>query len=643
MFVRSRGDLYLKQSWKIENSQVLLKTTLHSIPAVGVTVIVIGFDSGNGIENLIRNKLFIQALVVLRNEHPSGPSAIISGSSCLQKLSKAYFHTQNYVHIPNLGVIFIRGLSSPAVEIADDHLKSIHLQSMEKSNNERVQIRVLSNYRFDSDLMQSYKNIVPTDFYVIVIDSLLGLEEILKYLIIVPSWNPYGKFIILFNNPNDLYEISGEALAMRVLETMFIGHHSVNIIFAYCYKINQYELYTGEPYHGNETECGKMKPISIGQCINGDFAQPSLTYFKINVPKVPKTMKTCTFNLCARVAEPFVNNDGCKTGLEISVINILKSVMEFKVNVTCYPSYMERGEIINSSIGWSHMLGKIRNDECDFIIGAFFPDYEVCISGTLSCTLGRTHPYFSTRNLVAISWYTFGRLLPELPPHHQITMCFLNSWALFLGVSTNNRPNYLTLRLFFGFLTLFALNVNTIYTSQLIDVFTCHKRAHQIDTIEEILNLKIPIGGRLENRDWFENEDVQDTLIFNLYNVSVFFQPSISTIKRIIRGQLSTILSRMYVKQQNIYVEHVHGLSLDVFSSPVEIICEKGFPLLKEFNKVLSNINDMGLTHKLMNDFEFNTTILQQIINTVSGNIDHEFDEQELCNYQTIIPVRKLY
>lgn len=65
---------------------------------------------------------------------------------------------------------------------------------------------------------------------------------------------------------------------------------------------------------------------------------------------------------------------------------------------------------------------------------------------------------------------------------------------IFTGVSTNNRPNYLTLRVFFGFLTLFALNVNTIYTSKLITVFTGSVRDHQINTIEEILEKKLPIG-----------------------------------------------------------------------------------------------------------------------------------------------------
>lgn len=38
------------------------------------------------------------------------------------------------------------------------------------------------------------------------------------------------------------------------------------------------------------------------------------------------------------------------------------------------------------------------------------------------------------------------------------------------------------------------MNVNTIYTSKLITVFTQPIRQHQIDTIEEILENEIPIG-----------------------------------------------------------------------------------------------------------------------------------------------------
>lgn len=90
------------------------------------------------------------------------------------------------------------------------------------------------------------------------------------------------------------------------------------------------------------------------------------------------------------------------------------------------------------------------------------------------------------------------------------------------------------------------------------------------------INFDHGTGGRLENQDWFENDDTQDMLVHDLYNTSEAFQPSVSTLKRIIRGKLSALLPRMYVARQHMYEIHVHGMSLNVFSSPVQIICEKG-------------------------------------------------------------------
>lgn len=77
----------------------------------------------------------------------------------------------------------------------------------------------------------------------------------MKYLAMLPAWNPYGKFIILFNNPNE--RKNGMDFALRILELMFIGHHSVNVVIAVATKIMNYEIYAGDPYHGNETECGE--------------------------------------------------------------------------------------------------------------------------------------------------------------------------------------------------------------------------------------------------------------------------------------------------------------------------------------------------------------------------------------------------
>lgn len=48
---------------------------------------------------------------------------------------------------------------------------------------------------------------------------------------------------------------------------------------------------------------------------------------------------------------------------------------------------MDRGEPFGNG-SWSHLLGMLRNDECDFVVGGFFPDFDVLDD------FGVTHAYF---------------------------------------------------------------------------------------------------------------------------------------------------------------------------------------------------------------------------------------------------------
>lgn len=80
---------------------------------------------------IVMTKTHVNAVVVLRGHHISGPAAISAGTSCLQELTKSYFDTTNKVHIPNLAIFFMHGLSSPAAEISDEYLKWMHTQLMD--------------------------------------------------------------------------------------------------------------------------------------------------------------------------------------------------------------------------------------------------------------------------------------------------------------------------------------------------------------------------------------------------------------------------------------------------------------------------------------------------------------------------------
>lgn len=56
-----------------------------------------------------------------------------------------------------------------------------------------------------------------------------------------------------------------------------------------------------------------------------------------------------------------------------------------KIDTLC--TDMNRGEKFENGT-WGDLLGMLRNDECDFVVGGFFPDFDV------HDDFGVTDPYF---------------------------------------------------------------------------------------------------------------------------------------------------------------------------------------------------------------------------------------------------------
>lgn len=362
------------------------------------------------------------------------------------------------------------------------------------------------------------------------------------------SFNEEAKFLILINNP--LQREDGRKLAWKVLDTLFAKHRAVNVVVLYASDAFSYDVYTGDPYHskhGDTVACGKMKALHIGKCSSGKFVDHVATRTALMTSKVPLEMHQCVFQFCARVQEPFVN-EGCRDGLEIHIMHFLQQEMGFEVNVTC--SELDRGEVDENGT-WSDLLGEVRDDSCDIIAGAFFPDHEVhadfaatefylqdfytfyvARAGLAPRWKGLIH-IFKIRAWTAFAvvlvvswlfWWSMGIISCEPVQHQQIVLTFMNVFAVSLGVSANNRPAYSPLRMFFSILALYALTITAIYTSKLITVFTHPKLDYQIDSIEELLESELPIGGRLENMDWFENEDELDEMVFVRYNHTDLFR-----------------------------------------------------------------------------------------------------------------------
>ena len=123
-----------------------------------------------------------------------------------------------------------------------------------------------------------------------------------------------------------------------------------------------------------------------------------------------------------------------------------------------------------------------------------------------------------------IFWIVLGKFSNESSQHKNHNITFFNVLAINLGISIHNRPILSPLRILFVILAVYSMTLFSLYTSKLITVFTNPKLAYQIDSIEEILQSDIKIGGRSENMDWFNNGDETDMKIFERYNSSEAFR-----------------------------------------------------------------------------------------------------------------------
>lgn len=153
----------------------------------------------------------------------------------------------------------------------------------------------------------------------------------LQYVSRAASFNPGAKFIILFNSPIERRKSAEHQaeFAFQLFSLMYKRYNVANVIFLYATDVEKYSVYVTNPYR-NANECGSLKPIQLDECVTGVLGNMTTTVMSLRRSKVPKKLPNCTFTICARVTEPYINGD-CKTGLEIQIIKVLQDMLHFKV------------------------------------------------------------------------------------------------------------------------------------------------------------------------------------------------------------------------------------------------------------------------------------------------------------------------
>lgn len=104
---------------------------------------------------------------------------------------------------------------------------------------------------------------------------------------------------------------------------------------------------------------------------------------------------------------------------------------------------------------------------------------------------------------------------------------------------------------------------------------------------------------------------MHDQILYKLYNGSEAFWPTAENLNQVANGKRVILTNRVFILSKSIH--NVFPLPFNVFANPLEMISERGFPLLKRFNSLITYMRDAGVIQKLYDDFYYNVTMLQSI------------------------------
>ncbi|XP_017125448.1 uncharacterized protein LOC108144827 [Drosophila elegans] len=565
-----------------------------------------------------------------------GPDVWKAGVDCLDSFAQIFFYrnpVERFTRAYNLMLAHAFNLSSPADQIQEGFSKRINEAATdpgEPHRQELFQMRVVSDHKV-REKTKNMGELILTDNYVIVVDSverLLGLMA--RYISKMRSWNPGARFLVLFHNPgmrNRPWHV-----ASQIFNELMSSFYVHRVALLYANSSTDYNLLVNDYY--SNVDCRILNVQSLGQCHDGQlYPSPSAVHASMLDYVSGFSPRNCTFFVCASISAPFVEAD-CIVGLEMRILGFMKNRLSFDVNQTC--SWESRGEM-DSAGNWNGLLGKVTDNECDFIIGGHYPDNEVADffwgsdtylqdAHTWYVKLAERRPAWQAMVgifepftwlgfilILVISWlfwFALVTVLPEPKYYQQLSLTAINALAVSISIAVQERPVCEATRMFFMALTLYGLNVVATYTSKMIATFQDPGYLQQLDELTEVLAAGIPYGGHEENRDWFENED--DMWIFNGYNTSPEFIPQTENLKAVKHGHRCILSNRMYTMQSAL-ADDLYAFPHNVFSSPLQMIMKAGFPFLFEINSIIRLMRDVGIFHKIDADFRYNNTYLNRI------------------------------
>lgn len=601
--------------------------------------------------------MYVLTLLLLINSvkaytivNPFGPTVSSDYANCITELIDDNFKKPGVVLVANT-----YNATTHVVRIREEILKYLHDQFIYSIRTENLiaitkdcEDKIDDCNQNEKPKMDKFAVIRLANYYVIIVDSYTEYKNIVDKIITLRSWNPRAYFIVLCFRLVNIQELIIKRYPERILTYLF-KHNAINVVVMIPDQENYRNgiLYGWRPfdpprYCGYHNETADDRLIIENICKKGKLTRKR----KLFENRVPTDETGCYLDIVALERTPFVSSNPDDPSLEKIVLQEIISLLKFKPNYKITNSF--RGEKDERGV-WTGALTHIVEAKSDILIGGIFPDDDVhedfdsstaYLTNSYTWVVPRAQksaPWIAliiifnkyvwltasaTFLVCSIAWKVIAILSHDTNYHKNISHCLLNTLYSSLGFASYMRPVKQSLRIFFIFLSLYCILFLTAYQTKLIDVLTHPSFEKQIETIEELVESDLLIGGTEELHDLFVNST--DPFDYEIGDVWIDVDDVEIALKDVVvHRNFSILISHLELTHYSAIMPELsddfgnptyYEFETTVFSVPLEIVTLRGFPFLDKFNYYLSIFKQCGTFERIKAMFKNLTKIRKAIL-----------------------------
>jgi hypothetical protein len=441
----------------------------------------------------------------------------------------------------------------------------------------------------------------------------------MEKLTLLPRWNPRARFLVILSCDR----AGNNTLKLSTVKQIFLELQHVmvyNALVLVEISPQRLQCFTWFPYNKTAGNCEEIRDVTLldtwvsyegrGMFLDGGILYPV---------KFPTNIGRCPLRVSTVIYPPYTFLLGDEphsmqvSGLEPLIIEYIAQQMNAKVEFHQNPYSEDAYDLLGKDSDIS--IGNMKYDT----------DYSVMLEFTDS-HFTDTHTWYVPRALPRPQWiavagvfvlsawllhflavilsallmrYISRSLLLTVPQdgtYRSTANCLSISCSVMLGVSVPTLPVSNPLRIIFFFLVVFCMAVNSIFQSYVTSLLVEPGFQHQMDNFEELTesSLNVFISERVQ---WYlYYTDIEETRIISHNDTNswmqMFYEDRNSAIF------LSSLkISYIFSSIKNKY----HALSDNSLQLHSVMLVKKGWPFLKQTNRVIRRLVEGGIPNKIMN------------------------------------------